>query len=144
MQFYYGGQMPLRILDEAALWKKQEMEHAIVLSEFVVELEQEYVDRLNRWSETLDSTHSHVHRFIESVTRSDNQLFPQLYDQILDLVSFCLQESIAFKQFCQKIINTSVIIQNNHTAKIFIQHVVGVSDYFISTAQTILQDRVAK
>ena len=27
MQFYYGHQMPLRVLDEAEFWKHQEEEH---------------------------------------------------------------------------------------------------------------------
>lgn len=144
MQFYYGGQMPLRILDEAEVWKKQETEHTIILGEFAVGMEQEYVDSLRRWSETLDATHRHVRRFIDSVTRSDHQLPPQLYDQILDLISFCLQESIAFKQFCQKIINKSVPARDNQVVKVFIQHVISASDDFISTAQTILHDRVVQ
>lgn len=143
MQFYYGRQMPLRVLDEAELWKKQEAEHAIILSELAVDLEQGYTDHFNRWGETLDATHRHVHRFIESVTGKDHQLPPQLYEQILELLSFCLQESISFKQFCQKVINQSIVTQNNHTVKILIQHVIHTSDYFISTAQTILHDRVA-
>jgi len=35
MQFYYGHQMPLRILDEAEFWKRQEEEHTIVIRELV-------------------------------------------------------------------------------------------------------------
>lgn len=144
MQFYYGGQMPLRVLDEVELWKRQETEHMILLGELVVNLEQEYIGSVKRWSETLDATHRHVRRFIESATRSDHQLPPQLYDQILELVSTCLLESISLKHFCQQIINKSAGIENSHTAKIFIQHVISVSDYFISTAQSILQDRVTQ
>lgn len=33
MQFYYGQQMPLRILDEAEFWKNQEEEHTVVIRE---------------------------------------------------------------------------------------------------------------
>jgi hypothetical protein len=33
MQFYYGQQMPLRILDEAEFWKHQEEEHTVVIRE---------------------------------------------------------------------------------------------------------------
>ena len=46
MQFYYGGQMPLRILDEAEFWKHQEQEHTVVIRELVDNLEEEYVNAL--------------------------------------------------------------------------------------------------
>lgn len=144
MQPYYGGQMPLKILDETELWKRQEAEHSIILGELTVGLEQEYVDGLKRWGETLDATHRHVRRFIESVTRVNQQFPPQLYDQVLELVSFCLQESITFKDFCHQILNKSVVTRNNHTVKLFIQHVVNVSDDFIYTAQSTLQDKVTQ
>lgn len=47
MQFYYGQQMPLRILDEAEFWKHQEEEHTVVISELVPDLEQPFVDALH-------------------------------------------------------------------------------------------------
>ena len=72
MQFYYGSQMPLRVLDEAEFWKEQEAEHTVVMRELLPDLEQQYVDALNRWEEVLETTHQHVRRFIESVNRSNN------------------------------------------------------------------------
>lgn len=35
MQFYYGNQMPLRVLDECEFWKHQEEEHTVVIRELV-------------------------------------------------------------------------------------------------------------
>lgn len=46
MQYYYGNQMPLRVLDEAEFWKHQEEEHTIVIRELVRNLEQKYVEAL--------------------------------------------------------------------------------------------------
>ena len=69
LQFYYGQQMPLRILDEAEFWKHQEEEHTVVIRELVSNLEEEYVEALKEWEKTLGETHKQVIRFIESVRR---------------------------------------------------------------------------
>src|SRR5690625_5805907 len=111
MQFYYGSQMPLRVLDEAEFWKEQEAEHTVVMRELLPDLEQQYVDALNRWEEVLETTHQHVRRFIECVNRSNNQISLQLYQQVIELVTFCLQESVVLIQFfCQVIFDCVVFI----------------------------------
>lgn len=141
MQFYYGSQMPLRVLDEAEFWKEQEAEHTVVMRELMHNLEQEYVDALKRWEEVLETTHQQVRRYVESVIRSDNQLSPQLYQQVLELVTFCLQESVAFTQFCRQVKNESKAAQGNPTAKVVIDHIIDESEYFIGIAQTILYEK---
>ncbi|OZU88393.1 hypothetical protein CIL03_12150 [Virgibacillus indicus] len=141
MQFYYGSQMPLRVLDEAEFWKEQEAEHTVVMRELMSNLEQEYVDALKQWEEVLNTTHQHVRRYVESVTRSNNQLSPQLYQQVLELVSFCLQESVAFTQFCRKVKTESKAAAGNQTAKVVIDHIIDESEYFIGIAQTILYEQ---
>ncbi|GAA0605006.1 hypothetical protein GCM10009001_22820 [Virgibacillus siamensis] len=141
MQYYYGSQMPLRVLDEAEFWKMQESEHTVVMRELMPNLEQEYVDALKHWEEVLNTTHQHVKRFIESVIRSNNKVAPALYQQVLDLVSFCLQESVAFIQFCRQVKTESEAAANNQTAKVVINHIVDESEYFIGIAQTILYEK---
>ncbi|MGP4106107.1 DUF2935 domain-containing protein [Virgibacillus sp. L01] len=141
MQFYYGSQMPLRVLDEAEFWKEQESEHTVVMRELVTNLESEYVDALRRWEEVLNTTHQHVKRFIESVVRSNYNISPALYKQVLDLVTFCLQESVAFIQFCRQVKNESAAVKDNPTAKVVIDHIVDESEYFIGIAQTILYEQ---
>lgn len=138
MQYYYGSQMPLRVLDETEFWKQQEAEHTVVIRELMDNLEKEYVDALMRWEKVLDTTHQHVRRYIESVNRSDNQLSPQLYQQVQELVSFCLQESVAFIQFCRQVKNESKAVAENQTAKVVLDHIIDESEYFIGIAQTIL------
>lgn len=49
MQFYYGQQMPLRVLDEAEFWKMQESEHTVVIREALTNLENQYVEALKQW-----------------------------------------------------------------------------------------------
>ena len=141
MQFYYGSQMPLRVLDEAEFWKKQESEHTVLARKLVNNLEQEYVDGLRRWKDVLDTTHEHAKRYIESAVRSDNQLAPHLYDQLLDLVSFCAQESVAFIQYCKEIRDQSKAIVDNHTAKVVIAYIIKESEGFTSSAQNILYEK---
>lgn len=141
MQFYYGSQMPLRILDEAEFWKMQEAEHTVVIMELVTDLESSFKEALKKWKEILESTHQHVKRYVESVNRSDFQLSPQLYQQVLELISFCLQESVAFIQFCRKIKTDSEAVSNNHTAIVVMDHIIDESEYFIGIAQTILYNQ---
>jgi len=141
MQFYYGSQMPLRVLDEAEFWKEQEAEHTVVMRELLPDLEQQYVDALKRWEEVLETTHQHVRRFIESVNRSNNQISPQLYQQVLELGTFCLQESVAFIQFCRQVKTQSEVVKGNHTAKVVIDHIIDESEYFMGIAQVILYEK---
>src|SRR5437868_2890691 len=101
MQFYYGQQMPLRILDEAEFWKHQEEEHTVVIRELVSGLEPEFVQALKQWEEALAGTHQQVVRYIETVIRSGYQVSDQLYQQVMQLVSFCLQQSNSFIQLCE-------------------------------------------
>lgn len=133
--------MPLRVLDEAEFWKQQEAEHTLVMRELMDNLEQEYVDALKRWEEVLETTHEQAGRYVESVVRSDNELAPGLYQQVLELVSFCLQESVAFTQFCRQVKNESKAAAGNLTAKVVIDHIIDESEYFIGIAQTILYEK---
>ncbi|WP_404455731.1 DUF2935 domain-containing protein [Virgibacillus necropolis] len=141
MQFYYGNQWPLRVLDEAEFWKEQEAEHTVVIRELLPDLEQEFVDGLKRWEEVLGTTKQHVKRFIESVIRSKNHIPPQLAQQVLELASFCLQESVAFIQFCRKIKSESAAVVDNPMAKTVMDHIIDESEYFIGIAQTILYEQ---
>ncbi|MCL6587592.1 MAG: DUF2935 domain-containing protein [Anoxybacillus sp.] len=94
MQFYYGQQMPLRILDEAEFWKHQEEEHTVVIRELVTGLEQPFVEALQKWEEALSATHQQIVGYIESVVRVGAYVPNELYQQVLHLVSFCLQRTI--------------------------------------------------
>ncbi|WP_430790290.1 DUF2935 domain-containing protein [Virgibacillus flavescens] len=141
MQYYYGSQWPLRVLDEAEFWKEQESEHTVVIRELLPDLEEEFVTGLARWEDVLITTKQHVKRFIESVIRSKDQISPQLSQQVLDLASFCLQESVAFIQFCRKIKSESKAVVDNPMAKTVMDHIIDESEYFIGIAQTILYEQ---
>jgi hypothetical protein len=138
MQFYYGQQMPLRILDEAEFWKHQEEEHTVVIRELVKGLEPEFIDALNKWEAALAETHQQVIRYIETVVRSGFQVSDQLYQQVLQLVSYCLQQSQSFIQLCEQIKTQSAAVSSNHTAKVVLNHIIRESEYFIGIAQALL------
>ncbi len=138
MQFYYGQQMPLRILDEAEFWKHQEEEHTVVIRELVSGLEPEFVQALMQWEEALAGTHQQVVRYIETVIRSGNQVSDQLYQQVLQLVSFCLQQSNSFIQLCEQIKTNSAAVGRNPTAKVVLNHIIRESEYFTGIAQALL------
>ncbi|MBL4951908.1 DUF2935 domain-containing protein [Neobacillus sp. OS1-32] len=138
MQFYYGQQMPLRILDEAEFWKHQEEEHTVVIRELVSELEPEFVDALKKWEQALAETNQQVVRFIESVVRSGYQISDQLHQQVMQLVAYCLQQSESFIALCQQIKTHSAAVSSNHTAKVVLVHIIRESEYFIGIAQALL------
>ncbi|MCP3740995.1 DUF2935 domain-containing protein [Rossellomorea sp. BNER] len=138
MQFYYGNQMPLRVLDEAEFWKHQEEEHTVVIRELVKELEQDYVEELKEWQKKFTKTHQRVVRYIETVTRSNGQVTPTLYQDVLQLISYCLQQSDQFIKFCRLMMEKSDPISSNPTAKVVLNHIIVESEYFIGVAQTIL------
>jgi DUF2935 family protein len=138
VQFYYGNQMPLRILDEAEFWKHQEEEHTVVIRELIPDLEQTFVDALKQWEEALAQTHQHVIRYMESLLRSGASLPTELYQHILQLVFFCLQQSLSFIQLCEQIKTQSAAIRNHPTAKVVLNHIIRESEYFIGIAQTLL------
>lgn len=141
MQYYYGNQWPLRVLDEAEFWKEQEAEHTVVIRELLPDLEKGFVDGLKRWEDVLATTKQHVKRLIESVIRSKNQISPQLIQQVLEMSSFCLQESVAFIEFCRKIKSESKEVVDNPMAKTVMDHIIDESEYFIGIAQTILYEQ---
>ncbi|PWA11982.1 hypothetical protein DCC39_08600 [Pueribacillus theae] len=141
MQFYYGQQMPLRILDEAEFWKHQEEEHTVVIRELVKGLEKKYVDALNEWEKALSETHQRVVSFIETVTRSNYYLPAKLYQQVMQLTSFCMDQSLQFIELCRQIKNHSAVVSKNQTAKVVLDHIIRESEYFIGIARALLYSR---
>jgi hypothetical protein len=138
MQFYYGEQMPLRILDEAEFWKHQEEEHTVVIRELVAGLEEPFVEALKKWEEVLSATHQQVVRYIESLIRSAYYIPAQLYQQVLQLISYCLQQSLDFIKLCQQIKTESAAVSKNPTAKVVLNHIIRESEYFVGIAQALL------
>ncbi|GEL76992.1 DUF2935 domain-containing protein [Tenuibacillus multivorans] len=138
MQYYYGHQMPLRVLDEAEFWKHQEEEHTVVIRELVSNLEQKYVEALKEWEKEFAKAHQRVIRYIETVNRSNGQVSQTLYQDTMQLISFCLQQSEEFINFCRTLMEESEPISTNNTAKVVLNHIIVESEYFIGVAQTIL------
>lgn len=138
LQFYYGPQMPLRILDEAEFWKLQESEHTVVIREIVPNLEAKYVEALEEWEAALSETHKKVIRFIETVARSGYQITQALQQQVLQLVSFSLQQSLQFIKLCQQIKTESSAASANPIAKTVLDHIIRESEYFVGIAQALL------
>lgn len=141
MQFYYGSQMPLRLLDECEFWKQQEEEHTVVIREAMPDLEERFVRKLKEWEKALGHTHQYVVRFIETTIRTGGAYSPSLYQQVLQLVAHCLRESEQFIQFCNRMMQESAVIRNSMIAVTIMKHIIRESEYFIGIAQTILYQR---
>lgn len=140
MQFYYGQQMPLRVLDEAEFWKMQEAEHTVVIRVAFKDLEKEYVHALKEWEQALRKTHQTVIRFIETVIRSP-YIFPELMHEVKKLISYCLEESKRFIKLCRQIKKCSAAAKDNPIAQTILDHIIRESEYFLGIARVILYGR---
>lgn len=138
MQFYYGEQMPLRILDEGEFWKLQELEHTQVIPAAVPNLEPKYVQVLQSWGQKLARTHALFVQQIETVVRGGQYLHPAFYQEVLKLVQHALQESQQFIAFLNQLATESNAIKNNPTAVTILNHIRRESEYFIGIAQALL------
>jgi len=138
MQFYYGDQMPLRILDEGEFWKQQELEHTQVIPAAVPNLEPQFIESLQAWGEAFARTHAMFVQYIETVIRGGQYLQPQFYQQVLSLVHYALQESQQFIAFLNQLGTESNAIKNNPTAVTILNHIRRESEYFIGIAQALL------
>ncbi|SFE97109.1 DUF2935 domain-containing protein [Alteribacillus iranensis] len=140
MQFYYGQQMPLRMLDEAEFWKHQEEEHTVVIRELIPQLEDVYVNALKKWEEVLGETRQQVLQFIEIVI-SSNQIPYFLFQRFFHFVSFWLRQSQQFIELCHQLKRHSEPIRENPTANIVIDHIIRESEYFTGIAQALLYNQ---
>jgi len=138
VQFYYGNQMPLRVLDECEFWKKQEEEHTVVIRELVSGLEPKFTELLKKWEKVFLQTYQQVVQLIETVIRSNGSISQSLYRDIMQLVAVCLQQSRKFIAFLNQLLEKSEPIRNNPTAVVVVKHIIRESEYFIGIAQTIL------
>jgi hypothetical protein len=135
MQFYYGEKMPLRILDEGEFWKLQEAEHTQVIRALVPNLEQPFVQALGAWEQAFSQTQALFVRYIELVVRSDHQVSPALYNEIMQLVYFALEQSRQFVMLLNQLGTESQPIKTNPTAVTVLNHIRRESEYFIGIAE---------
>jgi hypothetical protein len=138
VQFYYGDKMPLRILDEGEFWKLQESEHTDVIRALVPNLEPKFVQALKSWEQAFSRTHATFVQYIETVVRSGQQLNPQFYTQVLQLVQFAMQQSQQFISLLNQLGTESQALKENQTAIVVLNHIRRESEYFIGISQALL------
>jgi hypothetical protein len=141
MQFYYDDKMPLRILDEGEFWKLQEAEHTDVIQALVPNLEPQFVQALKSWEQAFSRTQSKFVQYIETVVRSGQNLNPQFYPQVLQLVLFAKQESEQFISLLNVLGTESQSLRQNPTAIVVLNHIRRESEYFIGIAQALLYNQ---
>lgn len=141
MRFVYGEKMPLRILDEAEFWKRQEAEHTVVIRELVPNLEPRFADALRAWEDAFAQTEAVVRRYLETVIRLKRPIPPALWRQVLALVDFALRQSKQFVAFLGRLAGESEPIRANPVAVVVLNHIRRESEYFIGIAQVLLAGR---
>jgi len=139
VQFFYGDKMFYRILDEAEFWKLQESEHTIVIRKIIPDLESEYVRQLQNWERALSQTRATAIRYLEAVNRAGSYISPQLQQQIVQFVNFCMRQSQEFIVFLNLILSQSSAVQENPVASTVIDHIRRESEYFIGITKVAME-----
>jgi hypothetical protein len=139
MQFYYGDQMPLRILDEGEFWKHQEAEHTEVIRALVPNLEPRFVQALMTWEQAFSQTQAEFVRDIETVVRSAGRpLNPAFYTHVMELVQFAMKQSEQFILLLNQLGTESQALKHNQTAIVVLNHIRRESEYFIGITKALL------
>lgn len=137
MQFYYGDQNYLRVLDEVEFWKRQEAEHTTVIQEVVSNLDAATVKQLKKFELEFNQTEQTAVQLIETVIRSQGKLNQPMTQHIMEFIRYAIEESEQFVQFLKDLLTTPQLAQDM-VGKVVVNHIIRESEYFIGIAQTIL------
>ncbi|KXG43531.1 DUF2935 domain-containing protein [Tepidibacillus decaturensis] len=137
MQFYYGDMMPLRILDEAEFWKRQETEHTVVIRQIAPGLELQYIEALRKWEESFAETEGKVVKYVETVVRSGPNIPPQTHQEIMQLIHFSQNQSQQFVMLLNQLLTNSKAIADNQIAITVINHIRRESEYYIGIVHSL-------
>lgn len=137
MQFYYGEQNYLRVLDEVEFWKRQETEHVTVINQIISELDPVTVEMLQAFELEFTQTEQKAVQLIETVIRSKGQINQAMQKHIMDFIQYSMQESEKFIQLLKNLLAKDYVRQNLIYTTV-LNHIIRESEYFIGIAQTIL------
>lgn len=137
MQFYYGDQNYLRVLDEVEFWKRQEAEHTTVIKEVIVNLDAMALNQLQAFELEFNQTQQKAVQLIETVIRSQGQIDQVMTQHSKDFIRYALDESEQFVLYLNQLMTTDPVAQNL-VGKVVLNHIIRESEYFIGIAQTIL------
>lgn len=138
MRFYYGEQNILRTLDEAEFWKHQETEHAAMVPVVTPGLEHRYIQKLEQFVSELSAMHAEVVKYAESATRSRGMVSRDMRARMFELVKKCIEQSEAFTEFLEEMLQNSNAVRSNQASQTVIHHQIRESKYFIGIDQLIL------
>lgn len=137
MQFYYGDQNYLRVLDEVEFWKQQEAEHITVIKEIVSDLDAASVKMLDAFEQEFTQSEQKAVQLIETVIRSKGQVNQAMQKHIMEFIQYVIQESDNFIRFLNDLLAKEYVKQNLIYTTV-INHIIRESEYFVGIAQTIL------
>ena len=137
MQFYYGEQNYLRVLDEVEFWKRQEAEHTTVIEQIVTNLETSTIETLSAFRHEFTQTENETVQLIETVIRAKGKVDYAMKQHIMDFIGYTIQESEEFIKFLNDLLagNQPFLSQ---LEQVVVKHIIRESEYFIGIAQTIL------
>jgi len=139
MQYFYGTQTPLSVLDQIELWKQQESEHTVVIRQVVQNLEENFVEQLKAWELAFAKAQGIAVRYVEAVIRSKGAIAPVLLQEIRQFILFSINQSMSFVSFLNQLVAESEAVENNPVAVVVINHIRRESEYLIGIITAALQ-----
>ncbi len=138
MQYYFWDKNPLRLLDEAEFWKRQEKEHTDVIRNTTPDLEPKYIKQLGEFNLAFTQMEGKAVQLIETTVRSKDIISPSLKKDISMFIDASIAQSQQFVDLLDSMLANSKAVQANQFSQILIDHIRRESEYFIGIAQTIM------
>jgi hypothetical protein len=138
MQYYFWEKNPLRLLDEAQFWKRQEKEHTAVVRNSTPDLEPKYINELENFDLAFTQMEGKAVQLIETTIRSKENLSPSLKKEISMFIEASIAQSQQFIDLLDSMLANSKAVKSNQFSQIVIDHIRRESEYFIGIAQTIM------
>ncbi|MFC5404543.1 Fe-Mn family superoxide dismutase [Cohnella soli] len=119
MPSFYGTISPLILLDEIAIWKSQEKEHAAALRSIVPELGTTYSDWLLRWENIFAQTHDYAQSVKDYVKEDTSRAAsPELADTLPKLLDASFDQTREFTGQLQRLTEQKSILHRLQRSKL--------------------------
>ena len=135
----YGPYLPVRVLEDICLWKRQESEHLDVLQAVAPSLELTFGKLLNEWaivfSDTRSAADTLLHHMLDS--RAQVPSNGELVRQIERLLAASIRQSQEWNRHLQAIASQSQVVNQTKPASLVLQHTIRESDYYLRTYEAL-------
>ncbi|MNO35978.1 Superoxide dismutase [Mn/Fe] [compost metagenome] len=130
----YGQTPPVRILEEIVFWKKQELEHTVVIKGVVPQLEPPYVKLLDEWAVVFEATGQAARQLLEASPGCSPAELAAGTEQLLQVA--CAQSREFIRQL-YALMEGSASVKAQPLAGTVLLHMIRESEYFVAVLNVL-------